>query len=50
MRYKLVVMGVSGSGKSTFGEALAQHLKLPFYDADDFHSNENKQKWPRHPH
>ena len=41
---RLVVMGVSGSGKSTFGEALAQHLKLPFYDADDFHSSENKQK------
>ena len=30
-------MGVSGSGKTTVGKALASALEIPFYDADDFH-------------
>ena len=30
----IVVMGVSGSGKSTVGSALAQRLRVPFVDAD----------------
>ncbi|MGL5929977.1 MAG: shikimate kinase, partial [Dermatophilaceae bacterium] len=30
-------MGVSGSGKTTVGVALAQRLCVPFADADDFH-------------
>jgi gluconokinase len=34
----LVVMGVSGSGKTTVGLALSERLGLPFADADDFHS------------
>ena len=34
----IVVMGVSGSGKSTVGAALAQRLRVPFADADDFHA------------
>lgn len=34
----LVVMGVTGSGKTTVGAALAQRLRVPFADADDFHS------------
>jgi len=33
----IVVMGVSGSGKTTVGKALASALEIPFYDADDFH-------------
>ena len=33
----IVVIGVSGSGKSTVGAALAQRLRVPFADADDFH-------------
>jgi gluconokinase len=37
----LVVMGVSGSGKSTVGAALAQRLRVPFADADDFHPAAN---------
>ena len=37
-------MGVSGSGKTTVGELLAQHLNLPFYDGDDFHSPANIAK------
>ena len=37
-------MGVSGSGKTTIGEILSQKTGYPFYDADDFHSPENKAK------
>ncbi len=32
--HPVVVMGVSGSGKSTVGAALAERLGLPFVDAD----------------
>ena len=40
----IVVMGVSGSGKSTVGAALAQRLRVPFGDADDFHPPANVAK------
>ena len=40
----IVVMGVSGSGKSTVGAALAQRLRVPFADADDFHPPANIAK------
>ncbi|WP_245155959.1 gluconokinase [Nocardioides sp. 503] len=40
----VVVMGVSGSGKSTVGAALAQRLRAPFADADDFHPEANVAK------
>ena len=40
----IVVMGVSGSGKSTIGAALAQRLRVPFADADDFHPPANVAK------
>ena len=36
-----IVMGVSGSGKTTVGKALASALEIPFYDADDFHLHGN---------
>lgn len=39
-----VVMGVSGSGKTTIGQALARRLNCPFYDGDDFHPAENVAK------
>jgi len=39
-----VVMGVCGCGKSTVGEMLAQQLNIPFYDADEFHSDLNREK------
>ena len=39
-----IVMGVSGSGKTTIGKLLAKELNLPFYDADDFHPSENVEK------
>jgi carbohydrate kinase (thermoresistant glucokinase family) len=40
----LVVMGVSGSGKSTVGAALAGALGVPFVDADDLHPLTNIEK------
>lgn len=40
----VVVMGISGSGKSTVGAALARRLDVPYADADDFHSAANIAK------
>jgi gluconokinase len=40
----LVVTGVSGSGKTTVGAALAGRLHVPFADADDFHPPGNIAK------
>jgi gluconokinase len=37
----LVLMGVTGSGKSTVGRAVAEELGVEFVDGDDFHSTEN---------
>ncbi len=37
-------MGVSGSGKSTVGAALARRLRVPFADGDDFHPPANRAK------
>jgi len=39
-----VIAGVSGSGKTVVGKALANRLGLPFYDADDFHPAGNVTK------
>ena len=39
-----IVMGVSGSGKTSVGKSLAGHLGWDFYDADDFHPPENVAK------
>lgn len=44
MKPLLVVMGVSGSGKSTVGELLAADLDIPFADADDLHPEANVRK------
>lgn len=43
----VVVMGVSGAGKSTVGALLAQTLGWPFLDADDFHPQANVDKLRR---
>jgi gluconokinase len=40
----IVVMGVAGCGKSTFGQALAHELALPWIEGDDFHSVQAKAK------
>jgi len=39
-----IVMGVSGSGKTVVGKALAQTLGWDFFDADDFHPPANVAK------
>ena len=40
----IVMMGVSGSGKTTVGGALAKRLGVPFRDADEFHPKANVEK------
>ncbi|MEQ5792779.1 gluconokinase [Muricauda sp. NFXS6] len=40
----IVVMGVSGSGKSSIGKLLSEKLSRPFYDGDDFHPKANVKK------
>ena len=40
----IVVMGVSGSGKSSIGKLLSEKLSRPFYDGDDFHPEANVKK------
>ena len=46
--FLLVVMGVSGSGKTVIGKKIASELKkctaCEFLDADDFHSKQAKQR------
>jgi gluconokinase len=44
MGSRIVVGGVSGSGKSTVGQLLAEQLGVPFADGDDFHSKANVDK------
>lgn len=39
-----LIMGVSGSGKSTIGQALSARTNLPFFDADDYHPEANVTK------
>jgi gluconokinase len=43
----VIVMGVSGSGKSTIGMMLARDLGCDFRDADDLHPQENRDKMHR---
>ncbi len=40
----IIVMGVSGSGKSTVGEKLAEALNLPFLEGDSLHPKSNVDK------
>jgi len=40
----VVIMGVSGSGKSTVGSKLATHLGWAFEDGDSYHPAENIRK------
>jgi len=44
MRTGIVVMGVSGCGKTTVAAALADRLGVPFLDADDLHPPGNVAK------
>jgi carbohydrate kinase (thermoresistant glucokinase family) len=43
----IVVMGVSGAGKTTVGRALARRLGWPFHEGDDLHPGENVRKMQR---
>ena len=40
----VVLMGVSGAGKTTIGALLAERTGWKFEDADDYHSEENRKK------
>lgn len=40
----IVIMGVSGSGKTTVGAAVGKALEVPFLDADDYHPAANVEK------
>ncbi|HEY4217858.1 MAG TPA: gluconokinase [Gemmatimonadaceae bacterium] len=43
----IVVMGVSGAGKTVVGQALAQAIGWEFHEGDDFHSPQNVAKMHR---
>lgn len=43
----LVIVGVSGSGKTALGQALASRLNWPYHEADDFHPAANIEKMRR---
>ena len=43
----IVVMGVTGAGKTTIGRLLAEELAWTFFDADDFHPQSNVEKMRR---
>lgn len=40
----VLVMGVSGSGKTSIGRGLADALDLPFVEGDEFHPPANREK------
>jgi carbohydrate kinase (thermoresistant glucokinase family) len=44
MQKVIILMGVSGSGKTAVGKLLSTELNIPFYDGDDFHPIENIKK------
>lgn len=44
MTHRIVIMGVSGCGKSSVGEGLAARLGIPYRDGDDLHPPENVAK------
>jgi len=40
----ILIMGVSGSGKTTIGQKVARILQVPFFDGDDLHSKASISK------
>jgi gluconokinase len=43
----IVITGVAGVGKTTVGQALAKALGWAFYDADDLHAPEDRERMRR---
>ena len=43
-RHRIIVMGVSGCGKTTIGDLVARELGVPFLDGDSLHPVENVAK------
>jgi len=43
----IILMGVSGAGKTVVAQLLAEELGWSFYDADDFHPRSNIEKMTR---
>lgn len=44
IKHRIVVMGVSGCGKTTIGDLVARELGVPFLDGDSLHPVENVAK------
>ncbi len=40
----IIIMGVSGCGKTTIGKQLSKETNIPFFDGDDFHPESNIKK------
>ncbi|AKJ15539.1 hypothetical protein ABB07_37405 [Streptomyces incarnatus] len=47
-RAPVVVMGVAGCGKTTVGRYLADSLRVPFEEGDDFHPRRNVESMANH--
>lgn len=45
--HRVVIMGVSGSGKSSIGEAVSERLEVAYIDGDEFHPPANVDKMSR---
>ena len=44
MNYKIILIGISGSGKTTIGKLLFKYFKISFIEGDKFHSLSSKIK------
>ena len=44
MKSPIIVMGVTGCGKTTIGTLLAERLSVPYFEGDDFHPAANVAK------
>ena len=49
MSYVIILMGVSGCGKTTIGTLLSIETGIKFIDADFYHSKKNKTKMKKGP-